>query len=464
MCKVRVNGMTHDAPKGMLLSEFLIHIGASVAHPCGGRGSCGKCTVTVNGQKTLSCQYRIQSDIDVVLPEKTQVHTSGEHVSGRAATPGDMLVLDMGSTTLVMALLDGTKREVKQIVSRTNPQLTIGADVISRIAYCTEHTVSSAQAMVVDEVNRMIASFGAPLIDTMVVAGNATMLHIFFGADCSTLGVFPYRAVFLEEKRVFARDIGVLGVEHIVSLPSFHTFVGADLVAGVSGLPMPDAGKYNLLVDLGTNAEVVLYSSERILCTAAAAGPCFEGGNISCGMSATDGAIQSFSLDGHKASYETIGGKDAVGICGTGLIDIVCALLRAEIIEESGYMEEDYRITKNILLTKKDVREVQLAKSAICSAIQALIIGEGLSFDDIDTLYISGGFSTKLNLENARRLGLFPAVLANRCVPMHNTCLNGLVGYAYGSRDLSRLQKKATYIDLSASEVFSRLFMENMAF
>ena len=239
------------------------------------------------------------------------------------------------------------------------------------------------------------------------------------------------------------------------------TFVGADITAGLNFIGAPENGLYRMLIDLGTNAETVLFSREKAVCTAAAAGPCFEGAEITCGMSASPGAIYAYSSDG----YSTVGDKPAAGICGTGLVDIIAELLRNGTVDKTGYIAcESYEIAPSVTLTQSDVRKYQLAKSAVCSAVQALIKREQISYDDIENVYISGGFSAKINIENAVITGLLPAELKNKCVSIGNSSLLGTVKYVFEKNDLAALADKMEYADLAADEFFSERFIKNMMF
>ena len=253
-------------------------------------------------------------------------------------------------------------------------------------------------------------------------------------------------------------------MKNIVSLPSISSFVGADIVAGLEFIGLPEENKYNLLIDLGTNAEVVLYSNTTGVATSAAAGPCFEGANIKCGMSATDGAICEFKLDYGCSFFKTISDKSPQGICGTGLIDIISQLLKNDIIDETGYMEEDYVLADNVYLSPDDVRQYQLAKSAVYSAVCALMKNMGIDFTYISKMYISGGFSSEINVLNVVNSGLLPRELTDKAVTINNSSLQGTVKYACEDADINRFTNMIKYIDLSSDENFSEFFINNMTF
>lgn len=456
--KIAINGSTVYAMSGTTLSELL-----DIEKPCGGRGTCGKCKVRVNGKDELACQYVITSDIEVETYERSEIISeTGTTESGRI-TENLCLALDIGTTTLALALVSLDEKKTVRVLTATNPQRAYGADVITRIDYCQRNSVDALHNTLVAEINRMIGELGVS-VDTMYVSANVTMLHTLYGVDCTSIGVAPYTPAFLESKSARAEEIGIIGVSSVISLPSISSFVGADIVAGLHLIGMPEDGKYNMLIDLGTNAEAVLYSNSSGVATAAAAGPCFEGANISCGMSATKGAIFSFTLNYGHAEYKTIANEKPTGICGTGLIDIISELVKNGIIDETGYMDEDYQLYEGIHLSCEDVRQYQLAKSAVYSAILSLMKTENIGFEDISRLYISGGFSAKINISNAASTGLLPKELMQKTVALNNSSLQGTVKYACDGGDIEGITDMIRYVDLSSNPYFSELFMENMMF
>ena len=459
MHKVIIDGKTFMASDGQHLSELIVGAQYSVPHPCGGRGTCQKCAVEVDGEKVLSCRYEIHSDITVRLPDHREIFSvTGAWETGEQ-TENMCLALDIGTTTLALALVSADRREIVKVLTRTNPQSAFGADVMSRIDYCGKNGVKRLQKAVTEKINQMVGELADRNIRRMFVSGNATMLHLFFGVDPTPMGKAPYTPAFLNSRCCPAETLGICGVEEVISLPSISAFVGADLVAGLNFVGMPQEGNFNLLIDLGTNAEIVLYSRDKAICTAAAAGPCFEGANIRCGMSAEDGAIWAYEWE----KPLTVGDKPPRGICGTGLIDLIAVLLGQEIIEESGYMEEEFQITEGVSLCQADVRQFQVAKSAVCSAVLTLLEKQGIGFADLDKVYLSGGFSGKINIQNAGKVGLLPEQLLSKCVAVKNSSLLGTAKFACEMNDLSAYLT-AEYVDLSADARFSDRFVENMLF
>lgn len=466
MFNVKINNLTFLAEENELLSDFLVKKGFRIPHICGGRGTCGKCKVNVNGEEVLSCRYKIKSDIDVILPDNKPISAETEADYLNSFSENMCFALDIGTTTLALSLVSLDNKNVVKTLTRTNPQAVFGADVISRIDYCNKNSVEALKKPLIDEINSMTNELCNKKLPFMYVSGNTTMLHILFGESPSSIGVAPYKTVFTQSKTIDGANIGIKNAEKVVSLDCISAFVGADLVAGLNFVGVPENEKYNLLVDLGTNAEILLFSKDKFLCTSASAGPCFEGANITCGMSATEGAISEFSIDKNgKNCFKTIGGAKPCGICGTGLIDIISSLLKNGIIDETGYMEcEAYTIADNVFINQKDIRQYQLAKSAVRSAIETLVKSCKIDYDGIDKMYISGGFSAKINVDNAVYTGLFPNELKNKAIPINNSSLLGTVKFALEGDKLDKYIEKAEYLDLALNSKFNDLFVENIDF
>ncbi len=462
MYKVNVGGKTLKAEEGELLSELLMRHGISAPHPCSGRGVCKKCKALVDGQEILTCQYKIDRDVNLYLPTESGLSVKDVESSEFFRSDELFTVLDIGTTTLIMALCSNDGKILRRITS-TNPQTVFGADVISRINACSRLGARTLQAPLIARINEMLSCMGRKT-QRMFVSANATMLHLFLGEDCSSMGHAPYTARFLGKREVRAKTVGVVGVEDLIVLPSAHAFVGADIIAGLACVDLPKKGKWSLFADLGTNAEIVLLSEDRILCTAAAAGPCFEGSNIECGMSAAEGAICSFCTIGGEKIVETVDGAPPVGLCATGLIDAIYELLRLGEIDESGYLDGRFYLADEVYISPADVRQLQLAKSAVHSAIEALLDIADAGWEKVEKLYISGGFAAKLSIPHARGVGLIPRQLADRCVLIEDSCVRGTLKYAVGDAEPNELAEKAEYCDLTQSDVFKEAFIKNIGF
>ncbi len=469
MFKVKIKNNILPALKGENLRDFLIKNGFYINSPCGGNGSCGKCIVKVNGENVKSCDYIINSDISVIIPEKESIFSNSgltEKTDSLTNVEDCILCLDIGTSTLALAKIFQADGNVVRIITKTNSQRIFGADVISRIDYCKKNSVTPLKNALISQLNEMIGEIEAEKPLPLFVSGNTCMLHFFFGEDASSLGVYPYRPIFVDAKTIYGESLGLKNITEIKSLPCISAFIGADLTAGLNFIEKPKGNKYNILLDLGTNAEILIFSKDKLICTSAAAGPCFEGGNISCGMSSCEGAIYSFSIDKNgKNAYETIGNFSPKGICGTGLFDIIAELLKQNIIDETGYMlEEKYEIAEGISLSQKDIRQFQLAKSAVFSALVTLMKQENISFEDIETIYVSGGFSQELNINNAILTGLLPEEAKEKIKVIGNTSLSGTIKYALKKENPLKNFENIKYIDLSANPDFSESFINNIDF
>ncbi len=374
--------------------------------------------------------------------------------------------LDIGTTTVDLTLVSYDTEQILTKITFPNPQRIFGVDVISRIEFCRKNGIAPLQKFLItkinESVNTILNRFSISSIPEMFVSGNTTMLHTFFGVDCSAMGTSPYNPEFLNSQAVRGVEIGLERIDNVISLPCISAFVGADIVAGINHVGMPEKEKFNLLVDLGTNAECVIFSQDKLISTSAAAGPCFEGANICCGTPAMVGAICEFI---YKDNVKTIKNAPAVGICATGLIDIIAELLKHNIIDETGRMiSEKYHITNEIYISQVDIRNFQTAKSAVYSAIKVLMKKAYCTFRDIDKICIAGGFSEKLNFSNAIITGLLPGECSSKYKAINNSSLAGTIKYALNKNDLNELIKNAGYVDLASEKDFSELFIENMNF
>lgn len=456
---------TVKTEEGKRLFDVLSENGFYTASFCGGNGTCGKCKATVNGVDMLSCRTYAEDKMSVTLNSKARDILSESGIKATEKLSGEpVFALDIGTTTIALAVVDTNEKCVVDVFTANNPQAKYGADVISRIGFCADGGLLKLHTSVIEAVNSLLekasVKYSVASAREMYVAGNTVMLHLFLNTDCSSMGAAPYTPAFLSGREADGSALGITRTRKIYTLPCFASFVGGDIYAGMYAVKKPEIGKYSLLLDLGTNAEIALFSRDEILCTSAAAGPCFEGANIECGMSALPGAVSEFKIDG---GAKTVGNEKAVGICGTGLIDIIAELLRSEEIDETGYLEQEepYVIAENVYITQKDIREFQVAKSAVKSAAEVLLERAGISFDDIETVYLSGGFSSFINIENAAFCGLIPKELSKKCKAIRNSSLYGAFKYSLDPRELT---EKCRYIDLMTDADFSEKFMYNINF
>lgn len=483
----------HIVEEGQNLLQLIQDNDVEISAPCGGHGTCGKCKVEVkNDGHVTSCLYEVHKDIEVILPEELEMRILSSQYEltktvwsnpGKSADLAPLpygLAVDIGTTTMafyIVNLLFGTVVDVKTAI---NPQAKFGADVISRINYGATNSegVKNLQSVLINTVNKTIKEYcnetGIAHDDFVKVSivGNTTMLHNFMGVDALPIAHAPFTPVFTEAKKITAKeiDINIHDEGEVVLSPSLSGYVGADIIAGMSSLDDNKVGKKYLFIDIGTNGEMALVTPDKTLACATAAGPAFEGANISQGMSATTGAIAKFSSDG----YEVIGNVEPTGICGSGLIDIVANMIDKEVLGMEGNISEDFVIINpstsektNVSLTQQDVREIQLAKSAIASGINRMLSIAEVDVNELDNIYLAGGFGNYINIESAIRIGLLPNVPLEKYVQIGNTAGTGAV-LALKSEgfmtEQEKLIKKMEYIELSTDDEFSMEFAMNMFF
>ena len=465
----------------------------AVAAPCGGNGTCGKCRVKVKNQGTVSsCVCYPDSDLEVFLPNQQEsriLTAQHKNIYKLPLQIGDVahevsypigLAIDIGTTSIVFYWLSLITGSLIKTVGISNPQAKYGADVISRISYCaSENGLGELQSELISAINNQINIFEKKEgierseIVKISVAANTTMLHLLLGVDPSSLALAPFKPQFIEAKTLKASDlgIGIAPKANIHLLPSVSAFVGADILAGLASLSPTEEIKNYFFIDIGTNGEMAISTPDKIYCCATAAGPAFEGANISCGMGAFDGAISVYNSDG----YQTISDEKPIGICGSGLVDTIAYLLDENYILMDGLLEKDYVLAdaqdslngEQIVISPQDVREVQLAKSAIFSGINILLQKAGLRFENIDALYLAGGFGNFLNPESATRIGLLPSVLSDKIIPVGNTSGAGAILHLQSelfSDILDKTLSRMEYVELSNQADFEMEFAMNMFF
>jgi len=488
------------AAEGQTVLQALQTAGIFVEATCGGGGTCGKCLAQINKIPQLTCLTPAADGMEIIVghTEDFAIVDISADREGITAGVSYGLAVDIGTTTIALTLvnLDNGKPVLSHGV--INSQRALGADVISRIKAADEGKLDVLRRCVLDDIctgisylckeSRVLA--GSHLDDSpvsdfnliryirkIVIAGNTTMLHILMGESCHSLGQYPFTPVFIELQRHSFKDIfGTVTFDdelpscEVVLLPGISTYVGADVAAGILYGYALEEGGLRLLVDLGTNGELALFSPDAVTATATAAGPAFEAGNISCGTGSIPGAIAKavYRPETESFEWETIGGADnPIGICGSGVLDIAAQLVLHGFIDEAGSLEEDFVIAPGITFTQKDVRELQLAKSAVRAGIEVLLSDFGVFYDDIDKVYLAGGFGHTLNLESAIILGILPEAWRHKVQAIGNSSLAGSVRVLTDSAALDTIvdfTAKAKEINLSAHPEFNDLFMEHMMF
>jgi uncharacterized 2Fe-2S/4Fe-4S cluster protein (DUF4445 family) len=479
---------------GEILLNALRYNGFDIYSPCGGNGTCAKCKVLVKGEGIVtSCIFTVYGSMEVVLPDNREAKVLVEqhaHTIQLPLIPGlsaDLSVyphgvaIDIGTTSLVFYLVNlitGTVVETRAIL---NPQAKYGADVISRIQYTASNKdgLNILQREILDAINQELLHlmhFGGISeneIIKLAVAGNTTMLHLLLGVNPISLAMVPFKAQFLDEQILLGEmlKLNCFPKAEIKILPSISAYVGADIVAGLASIAPSDKYHNYLFMDIGTNGELALVTDSQIWCCSTAAGPAFEGARISCGMGAVEGAISAYNDEG----YSVLGDEKPAGLCGSGLIDLVAWLCEKRKIDPDGLLEHDFIIVpssesgtgEDISLNQTDIREVQLAKSAIASGIKILLKQSGLKFEQLDTLFLAGGFGNYINTESAMRIGLIPPEMRDRIIPLGNTSGTGALAALKSIRFDEVMQgviSKSILVELANDEDFAIEFAMNMIF
>lgn len=499
--------------------------------PCGARTACGKCRVQllqgaapVTGADErllttaeiadgwrLGCQLTLDSDVTLAIPPQTRSTApksfGGDALFADAIVPNVVMrgvdepfgvAVDIGSTSLAAALVDLRTGQARGTTSRVNPQVRYGADVISRIHFAQEHADGNAQlhATVIEAIGAMIADLVAQAevhagqVIAVACAGNATMTHAAVGADITPLGQAPYRGSFTNERQLPARDFGWRTHREAVAtfLPMVGHHIGGDTVAGILSTGMDRAERWQLLIDLGTNTEVVLGSRRELLATSTAAGPAFEGANIEHGMRAAPGAIDRVRvLANGRLVVGTVANQPARGICGSGLIDAVAELHNAGVIVASGYMrsraeceeaglsprlcerlieapgsQRRVRFDHDVMLTAQDVRQLQLVKGSIAAGIALVLAHAGVRADELDAVHIAGTFGSFVRKESVQAIGLVPAIDPERVHFVGNAAGVGarmvLVDARYRER-ARQIAEHCTYLELAGHADYEDAFI-----
>lgn len=409
-------------------------------------------------------------------------------------TPLYGVAIDIGTTTVVVYLLDLSRGEI-DVASTMNPQAKRGADIISRIDYASNGGLKELQALIIEEINSLIRQLcerqgieSRDIYDITVV-GNTTMLHLFLGVSPQYIAVSPYIPVFNKPILVEAQDLGIdinpNGICYI--LPSISGYIGADTVGAIlsTGLYKKDGVK--LVLDIGTNGEIVLKDGDKLFSCSTAAGPAFEGAKITYGMRGARGAIDHVSIDDGDIMVHVIDDVEPIGICGSGLLDAIAVMLELGILDETGrivkpsgslferFVREGSKGLEFVLeahnreipINQRDVRELQLAKGAIRAGIEILLEEAGRTYSDIDTIYLAGAFGTYLNPESAVKIGLLPNISLSKIHSVGNAAGEG-AKLALIDKDFRKIaediSKKVKYIELSSREDFQEKFMNFLYF
>jgi uncharacterized 2Fe-2S/4Fe-4S cluster protein (DUF4445 family) len=405
------------------------------------------------------------------------------HVRTAENSPLFGIGVDIGTTTIALSLVDLETGVVVNSMTLLNSQRQFGADVISRMQKATEGFGDVLQQRLCSDLAQGVEALCRQATDAvvqLVIAGNPTMLHLLLGLRPDSLALYPFTPVTRSQIALSTSELfGAFPVDcDAVLLPALGAYVGADLLAGLMHCRMDRASQVTVLIDLGTNGEMAIGNAQRILCTSTAAGPAFEGANISYGMGSVPGAISRFDIQDGKRVIQTIGDEPPLGICGSGVVDIIAAGLREGLIDRTGRLQSDSEAGESMTVgkkangetiefTQKDVREFQLAKAAIRTGLEILLREYGCCWSDVGAVFVAGGFGARIDVGNAVAVGLLPVELKGKVQAVGNSALAGTVEYLV-DRDrreaVARLLDTASCIDLARHPLFNDWFIAQLDF
>ena len=496
-----------------LISEFLHQHDLMISLPCGGNGKCGKCKVFAEGELTplsaaerkllseeeiaagmrLACETRIKGECRIAITSESAANVAVDGLGEKAIEFPRYkeygIAIDIGTTTIAMKLFD--RNGLIGSETGLNPQERFGADVITRISKSLEGAAAEIKSCTVAGLGRMIESLctrngvAPSAVDHLVITGNTAMLYLLTASDPDALSHLPFEADHLFGEYIRAGELNLPLPEDtpVYLTRCLAAFVGGDISSAIYSSGLVDQPDTAVLVDVGTNGEMALWHDHRLICCSTAAGPAFEGAEIAMGMHGAPGAIDKLWVEDDDIAFSVIGNISPVGICGSGIVDAISVMLKLGYIDENGALEKDTlaeagrlltvndkpacRICDSVYVTQRDVRMVQLAKSAICSGIETMLLKAGVSANDVSRLYLAGGFGNYLDLNNAAYIGLIPPVLAAKTVVIGNAALQGAVYTLVDSRCsekelLENIDLKV--LDLGADPDFMDSYVDNMCF
>ena len=480
-------GQTITVAEGTSLLEAARSAGLTPNAPCGGKGTCGKCKVRLlhlpDSPEVLACQTPVTQNMTVRFLSdegKSQVISTKSDLGLGQFPPdsceGYCVAFDIGTTTVVGYLLSADGQELGS-VGRLNPQMTYGADVISRINYCLENTQEPLTTVIRSTLKEQILllcekqGISDTEIRTIAVVGNTCMHHMLMAIDPRPLVTPPYSPGEKRPLQVSAMELlGICPNAQVRVFPNIAGFVGGDTVGCMTALEFDKLTEPSLLIDIGTNGELVMTDGKKMLACSTAAGPAFEGAKISCGMRAADGAIDHVWLENGEVRCSVLGDAEPIGICGSALLDAIAVFLDLEDIGESGRVLTDDRLLHlkgNVALTQNDVNELQFAKGAIAAGIEMMADDLGLDLHDIQAVYLAGAFGNYMNPDSACRIGLIPAFLRERIKPCGNAAGKGSQMAAVSREAYEYANTLATasdFLDLAAQPDFQDTYVEHLCF
>lgn len=473
-----------DVPEGTLISDAGIKAGVRISIPCGGSGRCGRCMVEIgdHGERVLACQTAVSDGMIITIPSEdhSRVIAAIDHKEEdieelSPISQGFGLAVDIGTTTIAIEVVDLSSGKVVFKNADMNGQRIRGEDVLARIQYAEEGGTDELCRLVIETINRLIGECNVPGVSvkdirSAYIAGNTAMTHLFLGVDPSPIRIPPFEPVFREAETTGSEcGLNIADDARVICMPSVASYVGGDITSDIVDSGMDRAEGLALLIDVGTNGEVALGNAEMLLTCSSSAGPAFEGSQMTSGMLAKPGAIDSVRIIDGKVNYTVIGGIEPKGICGSGVIDLVAELFKAGMIDRRGNFTESasavdgvFRIVGDVVITQSEIANIIMTKAAIYSASRTMIRNLGIDFNDLEKIYIAGGFGNFINMDSAVTIGLFPDVDRSKYEYLGNASLSGarhaLVSEGFRMR-VGEAFSKMTYIDLGSDPIFYDEYM-----
>lgn len=478
-------GISIEAERNAPLAELLA--GYGIEFPCGGAGTCGACRVRViegHAEATpsdrevlspeqvgtgwrLACCMRATTHMAIEVAQWTMPILSDELPAAQTASDGIGIAIDLGTTTIVAQAVDLRTGNILSMSSLLNPQAAYGADVMSRVQLARHDDILTGLIRgTLGQVIEELARGRESELREVVIAGNTVMHHLFSGLDVEPLSHVPFESPRRDEQRFTPRMLqwSLPATCTVRFLPCIGGFVGSDILAGIVAVGLHQDPGLRAFIDLGTNGEIALGNETGILCASTAAGTAFEAGTIKMGMRAATGAISHAAIHDGRLVCSVIGGREARGICGSGLVDAAACFLDLGEILPSGRLANRgaaLHLSGEVRLTQADIRELQLAKGAIAAGLRILLDRWGARPEDLEAVYLAGAFGNYVRVESAIRIGLFPVPLAS-VRPAGNTALRGAKMFLSG--DYEEALRRTEHVSLAADADFQDVFAENLGF
>jgi uncharacterized 2Fe-2S/4Fe-4S cluster protein (DUF4445 family) len=503
--RINPSGKTVNFTGETLLIDLIYDTGFVVKSPCGGKGICGKCAVKVSGilsvktdkekellpddNMRLACQAEASGDVQITLDERTSVRENISEIFDADSFFG--AAVDIGTTSVKISLVN-FKNQKKYLLSLyLNPQRRFGHDVISRISASSDEKILESMTDLIrnsieNEMYSALKEFkiGPEKFKKFVISANSVMTYLFHGMKVSSLGIFPYETPVKEFPVIKA---GVLGFKNIpeaeiLTMPLISAYIGGDLVSGAAFTEKLGYSDGIFFADLGTNGEIFLKIKDKIFAASCAMGPALEGMNISCGMTAEQGAITHAEIENDNFIFSSIGDDEPIGISGTGLIDSISILIDKGFIGRNGafnknagsyngvvFDKENSRIyiSKKVFISQKDIRNIQLAKGAVLAASQILLQAAGIKPESVKHTAIAGSFGDNLDIDKFKNLNFIPDFKNSEYIFLGNTSLESAQLACLDEeyyRRASEISRKIEYIELSNHKSFNDIFMESLDF